>query len=87
MKNGKRDYEREKQWDHSHNGGQRLKDRVKRVQARRAVEKSTGNLPSSKHVDHVRPLTSGGGNANRNLRVVSARTNLRKEAIRKQRAR
>jgi hypothetical protein len=87
MKNGKRDYEREKQWDHSHDGGQRLKDRVKRVLARRAVEKKTGDLPPSKHVDHKRALTSGGSNSIKNLRVVSAKTNLRKEAQRKRNAR
>ena len=33
-----------------------------------------------KHVDHIRPLSKGGSNGRKNLRVVSAKTNLRKGA-------
>lgn len=85
MKNGKRDYAAEHRWEVEKNP-QRLKDRVKRVQARRSVEKKTGNLPSNVHVDHKRELTRGGSNTDSNLRVVSAKTNLHKEALRKKRA-
>ena len=31
-----------------------------------------------KHVDHIKPLSKGGTNGKKNLRVVSAKTNLRK---------
>lgn len=85
QKNGKRDYAREHQWELKHKGGQRLKDRVERVQARRMVEKHTGNLPTNQHVDHKRELVRGGGNDRSNLRVVSAQTNLSKEGRRKSR--
>jgi hypothetical protein len=78
MTNGKRDYKKELEWEHT-KAKHRAKDRVARVLARREVEKTTGNLPSSKQVDHIKPL------AKSNLRVVSAHTNLEKEARRKQR--
>lgn len=86
MTNGKRDYKKELEWEHT-KAKHRAKDRVARVLARREVEKTTGNLPSSKQVDHIKALTDGGsGLARSNLRVVSAKTNLEKEAHRKQRA-
>lgn len=53
--------------------------------ARREVESKVGNLPSSKHVDHKKELVRGGSNSASNLRVVSAKTNLEKEARRKSR--
>lgn len=87
MKNGKRDYQKEKVWDHTHKGGKRLKDRVKRVQARREMEKKDGNKPSSMHVDHKKGLLNGGTNAKSNLRWTSAKENLTKEARRKRNAR
>tara|TARA_R110000822_G_scaffold115520_4_gene247332 strand:- start:3618 stop:3758 length:141 start_codon:yes stop_codon:yes gene_type:complete len=31
-----------------------------------------------KHVDHIKPLSKGGSNGRMNLRVVKAKTNLRK---------
>jgi hypothetical protein len=62
-----------------------LKDRVMRHAARREVEAKVGNLPSSKHVDHKKELIRGGSNTASNLRVVSAHTNLEKEARRKAR--
>jgi 5-methylcytosine-specific restriction endonuclease McrA len=31
-----------------------------------------------KHVDHIKPLSKGGSNGRKNLRVVSAKTNLQK---------
>lgn len=38
-----------------------------------------------KHVDHKKALTSGGSNSKANLRVTSAKSNLKKEANRKKR--
>ena len=85
MTNGRRDYKKELEWEHTQ-AKHRAKDRVDRVLARREVEKTTGNLPSSQQVDHIKALTDGGaGRARSNLRVVSAKTNLEKEAHRKQR--
>lgn len=83
MTNGKRDYKKEANWEHT-KARHRLKDRVERVQARRLIEKQVGNLPTSEQVDHIRPIIEGGGNNRSNLRVVTARTNLEKEAHRKQ---
>ena len=81
MKNGKRDYQKEKAWDHA-NG--RLSDRASRNKARRAAI-STGKASKGDgtHVDHKRALTSGGSTSLKNTRVVSASTNLKKEANRK----
>ncbi len=84
--NGKRDYKKEAAWEKKHKGGQRLKDRVMRIQARRIVEKTTGNLAPSTHVDHKHSLLTGGGNSRGNLQAISASTNLHKEGRRKQRA-
>jgi len=39
----------------------------------------------SRQVDHKRTLKAGGSNSKKNLRVVSAKTNLTKEAMRKKR--
>lgn len=86
MTDGKRDYKKELEWENER-ARHRLKDRVMRHKARRDVEAKVGNLPSSKHVDHKKELTRGGsGTSMSNLRVVSANTNLEKEARRKQRA-
>lgn len=79
MKNGKRDYARELQWEKTKKPN-RAKDRVKRVQARREMEKAHGNKPSSMHVDHKKPLKSGGSNSRSNLRWTTAKANLKKEA-------
>lgn len=84
MKNGKRDYQKEKAWDHA-NG--RLKDRAARNTARRdAISKGKASKGDGTHVDHKRALTSGGSTAISNTRVVSAKTNLTKEAKRKKNA-
>ena len=84
MTNGKRDYKKELHWEKT-KAKHRAADRVARVLARREVEKTTGDLPSSKQVDHKKELIKGGdGLARSNLRVVSAKTNLTKEAHRKQ---
>jgi hypothetical protein len=83
--NSVRDYRRELQWEKT-KAKHRAADRVARVLARRDVEKRTGDLPASKHVDHKKPIIEGGSKRSMsNLRVVSAKTNLQKEAQRKKR--
>lgn len=79
--NGKRDYKKELNWEKSSKPG-RVKDRAKRNAARREMGLKVGD---SRQVDHKRPLGKGGSNNKKNLRVVSAKTNLTKEAMRKKR--
>jgi hypothetical protein len=79
--NGKRDYKKELNWEKSSKPG-RVKDRAKRNAARREMGLKVGD---SRQVDHKRPLGKGGSNSKKNLRVVSAKTNLTKEAMRKKR--
>lgn len=79
--NGKRDYKKELNWEKSSKPS-RVKDRAKRNAARREMGLKVGD---SRQVDHKRPLGKGGSNSKKNLRVVSAKTNLTKEAIRKKR--
>lgn len=81
MTNGKRDYKKELSWEHSSKPS-RVKDRAKRNSARKAIGLKVGD---SRQVDHKKSLSSGGSNKRSNLRVVSAKTNLTKEAKRKQR--
>jgi hypothetical protein len=81
MTKGRRDYKKELTWEHQEKPS-RVKDRAKRNQARKAVGLKVGD---SRQVDHKRPLNSGGSNKKSNLRIVSAKTNLTKEAMRKKR--
>ncbi len=85
--NGKRDYKREKEWESTHRGGKRRLERAKRNAARRAMIKA-GKVKRNdgSHVDHKKGLKSGGSNSKSNLTVLSAKQNLRKEALRKTRA-
>ena len=47
--------------------------------ARRRMEKAgLVKKGDGKHVDHIKPLSKGGTNGRKNLRVVKAKTNLRK---------
>lgn len=81
MKNGKRDYKREREWE-KENGDQRGKDRAKRNTARRQAGLKVGD---PRQADHKKELVDGGSNRKSNVRVVSEHTNLRKEALRKKR--
>jgi hypothetical protein len=84
MRNGHRDYAAEARWEKTTHP-QRVKERAERNSARaRMMKKGLVHKGDGKHVDHVRELVRGGSNANSNLRVVSAHTNLEKEAHRKQ---
>ena len=81
MKNGKRDYKRELEWEHK-NKPNRVKDRAARNKARKEAGLKVGD---PRHADHVKPLTEGGSKSQKNVRVISAKANLRKEALRKKR--
>lgn len=81
MTNGKRDYKKELNWEKSDKPS-RVKDRAKRNSARKQSGLKVGD---PRQVDHKKPLSSGGSNSKKNLRVVSAKTNLTKEANRKKR--
>lgn len=73
MKNGRRDYQAEKKWDHE-NG--RIKERAQRNAARAAaIEAGLAKKGDGKDVDHRRPISKGGGNSSSNLRVVSRGSN------------
>lgn len=82
MTKGKRDYSKELAWEKK-NGKSRQNDRVKRNAARREMGLKVGD---PRQVDHKKTLKSGGSNSKSNLRVVSAKTNLSKEAQRKKRS-
>lgn len=82
QKNGKRDYKRELEWEHKDKPN-RVKDRAERNTARKRAGLKVGD---SRQADHIKELVRGGSNAPSNVRVVSAKENLHKEALRKKRA-
>lgn len=78
MTNGKRDYKKEeKLYEKKH--PQRDKDRVKRNQARAKLGLKVGDPRHADHVDNNQM-----NNSSKNLRAISAKKNLTKEAVRKQ---
>lgn len=81
MKNGKRDYKRERQWE-KENGDKRGKERAMRNKARREAGLKKGD---PREADHIKPLSEGGSNSKKNVRVVSRKVNADKEVKRKQR--
>jgi hypothetical protein len=86
QRNGKRNYKAELQWE-KENKPNRVKDRAARNSARSEMEKKgLVKKGDNKQVDHKKPLVEGGSKSTRNLRVVSDKTNLTKEANRKKRA-
>jgi hypothetical protein len=80
--NGKRNYKKELAWEHKKKPN-RVKDRAARNKARSEAGLKVGD---SRQADHIKPLTEGGAKKKSNVRVVSAKTNLNKEALRKKRA-
>ena len=80
--NGHRDYKRELAWEKKHKPN-RVKDRAARNKARSEAGLKVGD---SRQADHIKELVKGGSNSKKNVRVVSAHTNLHKEALRKKRA-
>lgn len=80
MKNGKRDYKKELAWEHA-----KKKNRVKDRAARNKARADSGlRVGDPRQADHKKELVSGGSKDKSNVRVVSAKTNLEKEAKRKQ---
>jgi|TARA_Y100000401_G_scaffold105365_1_gene97959 5-methylcytosine-specific restriction endonuclease McrA len=75
MHKRKRNYRRE--YDTYHSKRKQKKNRAKRNTARRRSGLKVGD---PREVDHKKPLSKGGSNGKRNLRVVSRRTNRRKGA-------
>lgn len=82
MTNGKRDYQKEKEWEYQHKNGKRLKDRAARNKARRMAGLKVGD---SREADHKKPLSEGGSNKKENIQILSKRRNARKEVLRKKR--
>lgn len=70
MTNGKRDYKKELQWEHSKKKT-RVKDRAKRNAARAAVAKKNGTTPTKLKGDvgHKKAVGRGGTNSLANLFV------------------
>jgi hypothetical protein len=81
MTNGKRDYKKELAWEHKKKPN-RVKDRAERNKARSEAGLKVGD---SRQADHKKPLSEGGSKDKSNIRVVSAKANLTKEANRKKR--
>jgi 5-methylcytosine-specific restriction endonuclease McrA len=81
MKNGKRDYQAELNWEKKKKPN-RVKDRAERNRARSEAGLKVGD---SRQADHKKPLSEGGAKNQSNVRVVSAKENLTKEANRKKR--
>ncbi len=79
MTNGKRDYKRQLEWEKKEKPNA-VKDRAARNKARRQVGLKVGD---PRHADHKQELTDGGSKGLKNVRAVSAKTNLKKEGARK----
>lgn len=82
MTNGKRNYKKELTWEKENKPG-RVKDRAERNRARREAGLKVGD---SRQADHKKPLAEGGARKQSNVRVVSGKENMKKEAIRKRKA-
>ena len=76
MRNGKRDYQAEKAWDHR-NGGKRIKDRAARNKARAMVAKKNGTDPKKLggDVGHKKAISKGGKSVLANLFVQNPSAN------------
>jgi len=58
---------------------QQRKNRAKRNSARaKLMKQGRVRRGDGKHVDHKRPMSKGGGNSPKNLRVMSQRKNLQR---------
>ena len=82
MTNGKRDYKKELAWEKKGGSDKYAKKRRDRGKARTLAGLKVGD---PREADHKRPLSSGGSNSPKNVRVVSAKANARKEVARKKR--
>lgn len=64
-----------KEYREYHSKPAQIKNRSKRNQARKAMGLKVGD---PREVDHKKPLSKGGSNGKKNLRVVSRSTNRKK---------
>ena len=69
--------EYKKEYREFHGKPEQIKKRAMRNAARREAGLKKGD---PREVDHIRPLSKGGGNSKSNTRVVSRSTNRRKGA-------
>ena len=76
MTNGKRDYKRELNWEHTKKKN-RVKDRAQRNAARSTVAKKNGVKPTSLNGDvgHKKAVSKGGKNGLENLFLQSPSSN------------
>ena len=76
MKNGKRDYKKELQWEHKKKPN-RVKDRAQRNAARSTVAKAKGTTPTKLKGDvgHRKAVSKGGQNGLANLFVQNPGAN------------
>ena len=73
MKNGKRDYSQQKEYNATKDATEK---RVKNNQARQeAIKAGKAKVGDGTNVDHVKPQSKGGTNRPSNLRVVSESEN------------
>lgn len=77
--NGERDYKRERANEKKH-GDKRGKERAMRNKARREAGLKVGD---PREADHIKPLSEGGSNDKKNVRVISKKANAQKEVRRK----
>jgi 5-methylcytosine-specific restriction endonuclease McrA len=73
MKRSKRNYKKE--YREYHGKQEQIDNRNKRNKARRKMKLKKGD---PREVDHKRPLSKGGGNGKKNLRVTSRKSNRKK---------
>ena len=69
----KRDYKKE--YEEYHSKPKQKRNRAKRNKARKEMGLKVGD---PREVDHIKPLSKGGGNSRSNLRAVSRTTNRKK---------
>jgi 5-methylcytosine-specific restriction endonuclease McrA len=68
-----------KEYDEYHGLPDKIKERGDRNTARAdAVRRKVVTKGDGKHIDHINPIKNGGSNNRNNLRVVDAKTNLKK---------
>jgi len=79
MTNGKRDYKKELQWEHTKKKN-RVSDRSARNKARSEAGLKVGD---PREADHKKPLSEGGSTKKSNVRVISRKANADKEVARK----
>lgn len=74
---GKRNYQKE--YKSYHAKPEQKKNRAKRNKVRRqALARGVVKKGDEKEIDHIRPLSKGGSNGPKNVRVVKRETNRRK---------